>query len=89
MQSISTRACRGSAATPTVARAGEMKPMPMASGPIEVRLSLKNYRPIELLGYLSVVDRVDSHTVSYMAQDMTDAAMFMQFVLNYSVSITP
>jgi D-amino peptidase len=58
-------------------------------GPPVVRLSLKHYQPVELLAYLRDVERVDSHSIRYEAGDMIDASMFIQFVLSYSVSITP
>ncbi|MFT4603810.1 MAG: D-amino peptidase [Rhodothermales bacterium] len=72
-----------------VSRVADFSPMSVEAGPVEVVLSLKNYRPIELLGYLRFVERIDSHSIRYMAEDMTDAARFMQFVLNYGASITP
>jgi D-amino peptidase len=77
------------AAERAVHRVGDFQPYKLAAGPVQVDLSLKNYQPIELLAYLSIVERIDSHSIRYLAKDMTDAAMFMQFVLNYSVSITP
>ncbi len=72
-----------------VERLAEFRPFTLDGDRVEVTLSLKNYRPIELLGYLPFVDRISSHSIRYMAADMTDASRFMQFVLNYSVSITP
>ena len=54
-----------------------------------MEISLKNYRPVELLDYLPNVERIDSHTIRFLAADMREAAKFMQFVLNYSVSLTP
>lgn len=61
----------------------------LLDGPPVVRLSLKHYQPVELLAYLRDVERVDSHSIRYEARDMIDASMFIQFVLSYSVSITP
>jgi D-amino peptidase len=77
------------AAERAVARLADFRPYGPSSGEIEVELSLKNYRPVELLGYLPIVERIGSHTVRFIAQDMTEASKFMQFVLNYGVSITP
>ena len=54
-----------------------------------MRFSLKNYQPAELLAYLKIVRRVDSHSIEYVAEDMIDASKFMQFVLSYSATITP
>jgi D-aminopeptidase len=69
-------------------RLGDFEPYRVASPPI-VELSLKNYRPVELLGYLRGVERIGSHTIRYEASDMVDAENFLSFVLGYSVSLTP
>ncbi len=69
-------------------RIDDFKPF-VLDGPPVVRLSLKHYQPVELLAYLRDVERVDSHSIQYEAGDMIDASMFIQFVLSYSVSITP
>jgi len=71
-----------------LARVGDFRPYRVASPPI-VELSLKNYRPVELLGYLRGVERIGSHTIRYQARDMVDASNFLAFVLGYSVSLTP
>ena len=57
--------------------------------PVEVELSLKHYRPVELLGYLPNIERISSHTVRYTANDMTDVSRFLTFVLNYRVDLQP
>ena len=69
-------------------RIKEFKPLKLTGAPV-VQFSLKNYQPAELLAYLKIVRRVDSHSIEYVASDMIDASKFMQFVLSYSVSITP
>lgn len=57
--------------------------------PIQVELSLKHYRPVELLGYLPQIERISSHTVRYTAEDMTEVSRFLTFVLNYRVDLQP
>ena len=57
--------------------------------PIDVELSLKHYRAVELLGYLPNVRRVRSHTIRYEAEDMEDVSSFLTFVLNYRVDLQP
>lgn len=57
--------------------------------PIEVELSLKHYRPIELLGYLPNVRRSSSHSIRFEAQDMEEVSRFLTFVLNYRVDLQP
>ncbi|HMF29018.1 MAG TPA: M55 family metallopeptidase, partial [Candidatus Cybelea sp.] len=69
-------------------RRGEMKPYQI-SKPITLEISFKNYRPVELLGYLSNVQRVDSHTVRLIARDMTEVSKFIEFVTNYDPALTP
>jgi len=71
-----------------VARRAEMKPYTMTK-PLTLEVSFKNYRPVELLGYLPNVQRIDSHTVRYMAKDMIDVSKFLEFVTSYDPAATP
>jgi len=57
--------------------------------PVTMDVSFKNYRPVQLLGFLPVFKLKDSHTVSYTAVDMTEASSVLEFILNYQVGITP
>lgn len=57
--------------------------------PIELEVSLKHYRPVELLGYLPMVERVDSHTVRFVGKDMVEVSKFLEFMLSYEVSLQP
>ncbi len=57
--------------------------------PLTLEVSFKNYRPVELLGYLSNVQRIDSHTVRYMPRDMVDLSKFLEFVTSYDPTLTP
>lgn len=57
--------------------------------PIEVELSLKHYRPVELLGYLPNVERLSSHSIRFVAEDMEQVSRFLTFVLNYRVDLQP
>lgn len=58
-------------------------------GPLEVDLSLKHYRPVELLAYLPNVERINSHTVRYIAEDMSDVSRFLRVALGYRVDLQP
>jgi D-amino peptidase len=71
-----------------VDRRGEMRPYKMAR-PLSLEVSFKNYRPVELLGYLPGIERIDSHTVRYAARDMGDVSKFIEFVTNYDPALTP
>jgi D-aminopeptidase len=42
-----------------------------------------------MLTYLRVVERVDSHTIRFVAQDMAEASDFIDFVDTYSADMTP
>jgi D-amino peptidase len=71
-----------------VGRRGEMKPYAITR-PIALDISMKNYRPVELLGYLPNVKRIDSHTIRFMARDMIDASKFIEFVTDYEPTLAP
>jgi D-amino peptidase len=58
-------------------------------GPIEVEVSFKNYLAAELLAYLPIVDRVDSHTISFTGKDMIEVSKFLSFMTRYRPDITP
>ena len=56
---------------------------------IEVEVSFKNYLPAELLSYLSIVDRVDSHTIRFTGDDMLEVSRFLAFLGRYRPDISP
>lgn len=57
--------------------------------PIRVEVSFKNYLPAELLAYLSIVDRVDSHTIGFEGKDMVEVSRFLAFIGRYRPDISP
>ena len=57
--------------------------------PIELELSLKHYQPVELLAYLPNVEKVNSHTIRFVGQDMTEISKFLKVVLSYRVDLQP
>jgi len=71
-----------------VTRRAEMKPYTMTK-PLSVDVSFKNYRPVELLGYLPNVQRVDAHTVRFVGRDMVEISKFLEFVTSYDPALTP
>jgi D-amino peptidase len=71
-----------------VTRRGEMKPYTMTK-PITLDVSFKNYRPVELLGYLPNIQRVDAHTVRFVGRDMLEISKFLEFVTSYDATLTP
>ena len=75
-------------AASAVSRIDEFEPYVLET-PIEIELSLKHYQPVELLAYLPNIERVNSHTIRFMAEDMTEASKFLTFVLDYRVDLQP
>lgn len=75
-------------ATTAVKRRGEMRPYAMTM-PITLDISFKNYRPVELLGYLPNVQRIDSHTVRFVGRDMIEVSKFIEFVTSYEPTLAP
>ena len=57
--------------------------------PIELELSLKHYRPVELLSYLPNVERVDSHTIRFVGTDMIEISKFLRVAIGYRVDLQP
>lgn len=69
-------------------RRDQMKPY-LVTRPITLEVSFKNYRPVELLAYLPGVERIDSHTVRFVARDMREVSKLLEFVTNYDPTLTP
>jgi D-amino peptidase len=57
--------------------------------PIKLELTLKHYRPVELLGYLPGIERINAHTIKYTGKDMVEISRFLTFVLEYQVDLQP
>jgi D-amino peptidase len=58
-------------------------------GPLVVEVSFKNYLPAEVLAYLPIFERTDSHSIRFRAKDMAEASMIMNFIGEYRPDITP
>jgi D-amino peptidase len=71
-----------------IARIDEFEPYVLET-PIELELSLKHYRPVELLAYLPNVERVNSHTIRFVGRDITEVSSFLRVALGYSVDLQP
>ena len=59
------------------------------TGNINLEIGFKHYRQAELLAYLSNVDRVDSHTIRFVGNNIVEASMFVQFINGYSSGLSP
>ena len=71
-----------------VRRLREFRPYKL-SGPIELDVRFKNYRPAEVLSYLSIIQRPDSHSIRFVAKDMIEVSKFLTFINTYELSLEP
>ncbi len=71
-----------------MARIDEFNPYRL-DGPIQLDVSFKNYRPVEVLGYLPIVERIDAHTIRFVGKDMIEVSKFLAFILNYTPDLAP
>ena len=70
------------------ARVHDFKPY-VVKAPVTLEITFKNYTPAEMLTYLRIVERVDSHTIRFVGKDMAEASDFVDFVDTYSADMTP
>jgi len=71
-----------------VARRGEMRPYTLTA-PIRLEVSFKHYRQAEILAYLSVVERIDSHSIRFTSRDIIEISKFLEFIDNYQSGLLP
>ena len=57
--------------------------------PITLDVRFKSYRPGEVLSYLKIVDRIDSHSIRFTGEDMVEVAGFLAFMMNYHAGLEP
>ena len=70
------------------ARLDDFRPFVLAT-PVTLDVRFKNYRPSQVLAYLPIVERTDSHSIRYVGADMLEASKFLEFLTNYSMSLEP
>lgn len=58
-------------------------------GDVTLDVSFKNYRQAELLAYLPIVERTDSHSIRFVGKDMVAVSKFVQFMDGYETGLTP
>jgi D-amino peptidase len=71
-----------------VGRIKEFKPYKL-SAPVKLEVRFKNYRPSEVLSYLSIVERTDAHSIRFVGKDMIEVSKFLAFINNYELSLEP
>jgi len=71
-----------------IGRIKDFKPYKIKA-PVQLDVRFKNYRPSEVLSYLSIIERTDSHSVRFMGKDMIEVSKFLEFIMTYSPSLEP
>jgi D-amino peptidase len=56
--------------------------------PVTVSVSFKHYQPSQILSYLKMFKRTDSHTIEFKAKDMIEASYIMRVVTSYKGGAT-
>jgi len=74
--------------TAALSRVRDFKPY-VITEPVIVEVSFKNYMPAEVLSYLRIIERPDSHSVRFRAKDVLEASDFVEFVTSYSAALEP
>ena len=69
-------------------RMQDFKPLKVQT-PVTVDVSFKNYLPAEVLAYLPMFERTNSHSIRFRAKDMVEASAIMSFLGDYRADITP
>ena len=57
--------------------------------PIALDVVFKNYRPAEMLAYLSIVTRTASHAIRFSGRDMIEVSKFLEFIGTYEPGLSP
>jgi len=71
-----------------VSRIREFKPYKL-NPPVELDVRFKNYRPSEVLSYLSIVKRTDSHSIRFVGKDIVEVSKFLTFINTYELELEP
>jgi D-amino peptidase len=71
-----------------IARIKEFKPYKLKE-PVTLDVRFKAYRPSELLAYLAIVQRTDSHSIRFVGKDIVEVSKFLEFITNYEPSLEP
>lgn len=71
-----------------IGRIKDFKPYKLRT-PVQLDVRFKNYRPSEILSYLSIVERTDSHSIRFMGKDMIEVSKFLEFMVTYEPSLEP
>ena len=71
-----------------IGRIKQFKPYKLKT-PIQLDVRFKNYRPSEVLSYLSIVERTDAHSIRFIGKDMIETSKFLEFITTYEPGLEP
>ena len=71
-----------------VAKRAQLRPF-VVTAPVRLDVSFKNYRPVELLGFLPIVQRTSSHSIRFIGRDIVEVSKFIEFITSYEVGLVP
>lgn len=71
-----------------IGRIKEFKPYKLKP-PIRLDVRFKNYRPSEMLSYLSIVERTDAHSIRFSGKDIIEVSKFLEFISTYEPGMEP
>jgi len=71
-----------------LSRRKDFKPF-LFKPPVTVDVSFKSYLPAEVLAYLSIIQRPDSHSIRFTGKDILEVSDFLQFLTHYSLALEP
>ena len=69
-------------------RIKDFKPY-ILKAPIRLDVRFKNYRPSEVLSYLTIVERTDAHSIRFIGKDIIEVSKFLEFIGTYEPSLEP
>jgi D-amino peptidase len=71
-----------------IGRIKQFKPYKLKT-PVQLDVRFKNYRPSEVLSYLSIIERTDARSIRFMGKDMIEVSKFMEFIMTYEPGLEP
>lgn len=71
-----------------VERRAQLKPYTPAA-PVRLDVTFKSYRPVELLGFLPIVERTSSHSIRYTGRSILEVSKFLEFITSYEPGLAP
>ena len=71
-----------------ILRIDDFEPLVLPT-PIALDVRFKNYRPSQVLEYLSIVERTDAHSIRFVGSDMIEVSKFLEFLVSYNAGLEP